>query len=102
MPRRCPITVLCLVTFGMSVYGASEPPSPWGTVRGVTISTHTDGRDWAYDKMIPTMREIRDLGANWITIHPYAGIRADGGFFQIFLVPRSAGHRRRQSTILFL
>jgi hypothetical protein len=37
-----------------------------------------DGRDWAWDAMVPTLEEIKSLGANWVTIHPYAGIRADG------------------------
>jgi hypothetical protein len=45
----------------------------------VTISTHTDGRDWARDeRMAPTMRELRRLGVEWISIHPYAAIRDDG------------------------
>ena len=47
-------------------------------VRGVTISTHTSGRDWGTDDIVPTLREIRDTGANWVAIHPYAWIRANG------------------------
>jgi hypothetical protein len=48
------------------------------TVRGITISTHGGGRDWGSDAMIPTMEEIRALGANWVSIHPYARINTDG------------------------
>lgn len=48
------------------------------TVRGITISTHGGGRDWGSDAMIPTMEDIRAIGANWISIHPYARINADG------------------------
>jgi len=47
-------------------------------VHGITISTHTDGRDWASAEMGPTMREIRELGAGWVAIHPYAAVRGDG------------------------
>ena len=53
---------------------AGFPPD----IEGVTISTHGIGRDWGSDVMRPTMLEIRDLGADWITIHPYAGIGEDG------------------------
>ena len=28
--------------------------------------------------MRPTMKQLRDLGAGWVAIHPYAAIRADG------------------------
>lgn len=47
-------------------------------VRGITVSTHTDGRDWGSDAIAPTFREIKELGGNWVAIHPYAGIRGDG------------------------
>jgi len=53
-------------------------PARGEPVRGITVSTHTDGRDWADDPMVPTLQEIKSVGANWVTIHPYAGIRADG------------------------
>lgn len=57
---------------------ATTVPPRGEIVRGVTISTHTDGRDWASSGMVDTMREIRETGAGWVAIHPYAGIRADG------------------------
>ena len=54
-------------------------------VRGITISTHGNGRDWGSDAMGPTMEEIRALGANWVSIHPYARIREDGSLrFDLF------------------
>ncbi len=63
--------------------GADPPPSdtPGGfpaSIRGVTISTHRSGQEWATDHMRPTMQQLRDLGAGWVAIHPYAGIRPDG------------------------
>lgn len=47
-------------------------------VRGITISTHGGGRDWGTDVIVPTLEDIRTVGANWISIHPYARIQADG------------------------
>jgi len=47
-------------------------------VRGITISTHGVGRDWGTDVIVPTLEDIRTVGANWISIHPYARIQADG------------------------
>ena len=48
------------------------------TIRGITLSTHTDGQDWAHDGTAEAIVEIESLGANWVAIHPYAGIRGDG------------------------
>ena len=47
-------------------------------VRGITISTHGIGRDWGTAAIVPTLEDIRAVGANWVAIHPYASIRADG------------------------
>ncbi len=47
-------------------------------VRGITISTHRDGRDWGWDTIEPTLDRIRSLGANWVSTHPYAWISEDG------------------------
>ena len=47
-------------------------------VRGIIISTHGGGQDWGQDEIVPTLRDIKQLGANWVAIHPYAGISADG------------------------
>ncbi|NKB69983.1 MAG: hypothetical protein GKR89_23155 [Candidatus Latescibacteria bacterium] len=60
-----------------------SPPQASATVdpaivQGITISTHGSGRDWGSDAMAPTMESIRQVGANWVSIHPYARIGADG------------------------
>jgi hypothetical protein len=61
---------------------ADMPPTVRPTfpqqIQGITISTHGSGADWGSDAMRPTMTTLSELGANWVTIHPYAGIRADG------------------------
>lgn len=49
-----------------------------GPVRGITISTHRGGQDWGSDRMAVGVAEVRAVGANWIAIHPYARIGADG------------------------
>ncbi len=51
---------------------------PYAVVRGMTISCPGAGLIWGTDQMVRTMHELKDLGVNWITIHPYAGIAADG------------------------
>lgn len=48
------------------------------TVRGITISCQTYGPEWGTPAFADELDELRTLGANWVAIHPYAGIRADG------------------------
>ncbi len=47
-------------------------------VQGVTISTHRIGLEWGTDVIGPTLDHIASVGANWVAIHPYAGIGSDG------------------------
>ncbi len=56
----------------------AEAAGPHHKLRGVIISTHTDGRDWGSPAMRSTMRDIREVGADWVCIHPYAEIAGDG------------------------
>jgi len=51
---------------------------PHAVVRGMTISCPGAGLIWGTDQMVQTMHELKEIGVNWITIHPYAGIAADG------------------------
>ncbi|MEE8142831.1 MAG: hypothetical protein V3T77_07005 [Planctomycetota bacterium] len=53
-----------------------------GALRGMTISCRGDGVAWGSDAMLTSMQSVQKLGANWIAIHPYAGIRKDG---QVYL-----------------
>jgi hypothetical protein len=70
--------------------GATLPAKTFG--RGVTISCRGWGADWARPGMAEAMDEIKSLGGNWITYHPYAWIRNNG----------SLRHRNRtdDSTVL--
>jgi hypothetical protein len=47
-------------------------------IRAIHLSTHGGGRDWGSAVIEPTMAELRSVGANWVAIHPYARISADG------------------------
>lgn len=60
-----------------SVSPAVSPP-PGESIRGITISTHMDGRDWGWDTMAPTIQDIQTVGATWVATHPYARIGANG------------------------
>ncbi|MFT7485273.1 MAG: hypothetical protein ACI9F9_001120 [Candidatus Paceibacteria bacterium] len=62
---------------GLPVVVAGGEEDPQEIVRGVTISTPAGGRDWGSDGMLTSLREIKAMGGNWVTIHPYAGI-SDG------------------------
>jgi hypothetical protein len=73
--------LLALAILG-SLIAANREPGRVGFgdgIRGITISTHWDGLDWARSEtLVPTLRDIKSVGADWIAIHPYAGIRGDG------------------------
>lgn len=47
-------------------------------VRGMTISCQTFGREWGTDAFADELDRLVDLGVNWVAIHPYATIGADG------------------------
>ena len=71
MPNALNALLLALVLAGSALASDAE-------VRGITISTHGIGRDWGSDAIVPTLEDIRAVGANWVAIHPYANIDADG------------------------
>lgn len=47
-------------------------------VRGMTISCQTWGWEWGTDEFALELEELRDIGVNWVAIHPYARIHRDG------------------------
>jgi hypothetical protein len=53
-------------------------PGAAADVRGMTVSTPTWGWEWGSDQMGGTLDVLREIGVNWVSIHPYAGIGADG------------------------
>lgn len=77
MTRTLLAAVVALAS-ALPLTGVERGVASPGEIRGITISTHLDGRDWAWDSIVPTLAEIKALGANWVTIHPYAAIASDG------------------------
>ena len=63
---------------GAGVPAADSAGAQDGTIRGITISTHRSGQDWAIDAIVDTMTAIKQVGATWACTHPYAGIARDG------------------------
>lgn len=57
---------------------ADAPADAPAVVRGMTISCRGSGREWGLDGFGDELDRLADLGVNWVAIHPYAGIRADG------------------------
>lgn len=58
---------------------ASEPGHvPARHVRGMTISCQTWGWEWGSDAFADELDALAELGVNWVAIHPYASIRANG------------------------
>ncbi len=47
-------------------------------VKGMTISCQTSGWEWATPEMAKTLDELKSLGVNSVSIHPYAQIQNDG------------------------
>lgn len=75
---------LAAAAFGLGLAGAAcrgeetVAAADSEKVRGVVLSTHTNGSDWASDQIQATFADIRAVGASWVAIHPYARILADG------------------------
>ena len=57
---------------------ADAAVDPYATVRGVTVSCPGAGLEWGSDDMVRTLSVLRELGVNWVAIHPYGGIDEDG------------------------
>lgn len=72
-----------VVALGCLLAAVLPPSLPAATTksppaRGIIISTHGNGTDWDSPQMGPTMSDIREVGADWVSVHPYAWIRGDG------------------------
>jgi len=57
---------------------AAAPAGDARIVHGMTISCQTWGWEWGSDGFCAELDELAGMGVNWVSIHPYARIRADG------------------------
>lgn len=58
--------------------GATSREPPAAFMRGMVVSCPTWGPIWGSPLMAEALTELRQLGVEWIAIHPYAGVRRDG------------------------
>jgi len=70
------LVVLLVVALGAAAGGVEGGE---GFMRGMTVSCPGIGRIWGEPAMAQALAELKPLGVRWIAIHPYAGIRRDGG-----------------------
>lgn len=75
--HRVLIGVLAVVLPRFPVTAAPADPGD-DNIRGMVISCQTWGWEWGTDAMVEAMQEIKDLGANWVQIHPYGSIDREG------------------------
>lgn len=75
-------------------------------LRGVTVSCPGYGRIWGSQAMVDTLEQLDDLGVEWVSIHPYAGVRRDGSVHfqpaaETGYLPRAVEHARAAGLELF-
>ena len=70
-------TTLCCV-LGIGGAHLARTDESVGVVHGMTISCQTNGREWGTPGFARELDRLRGLGVNWVAIHPYARIHADG------------------------
>jgi hypothetical protein len=77
--RHCPgcLIILFLLPVIWIRLGDSAVPS-YPYMKGMTVSCQTWGYEWATPEMKETMQELKSLGINWISIHPYARVSSNG------------------------
>ena len=68
------LTFFC---FGLVLSRAAES-SEHRFLRGMIVSCPRAGQIWGSPQMADTLEELRGLGVDWISIHPYGGVRRDG------------------------
>ena len=72
------LVVLGLPARGQEAARGQAAPAERELVRGMTISCQTWGQEWARAGFADELDRLQALGVNWVAIHPYARIRADG------------------------
>lgn len=68
LPMHLPALILAL----------AAAPSGDPLIRGVVVSCPGMGETWGAPEMQVALQELGELGANWVELHPYAGVGRDG------------------------
>ena len=63
---------------GRTATPAQRPAAQGHNINGMTVSTPRGSAEWGKDAIVGTITELKQLGVNWISIHPYARIGRDG------------------------
>src|SRR5882724_3907821 len=76
LPAAFSLCGLLIVTAATSPVAGTFEPLPFS--KGITVSCQTWGIEWQMPEMETALDELKSLGVNSISIHPYAQIREDG------------------------
>ncbi len=68
----------CLGVAAVQTPVAAPLPHDHASVRGMTVSCQTNGREWGTPDFGTELERLAEFGVNWVAIHPYATIRNDG------------------------
>ncbi len=71
------VTLLSGWTAGDALAAEAERQSP-RFMRGMIVSCPRFGEVWGSPEMTESLRELAGLGVEWVSIHPYAGVRRTG------------------------
>ena len=77
--NRC--LALCLVALATGAKAETPATTSGETndfLRGMTVSCPGYGRIWGSRAMAESLRDLRELGVEWVSIHPYAGVDRSG------------------------
>lgn len=77
IPRRS-INILLALAVALATPAVSTASEREGFMRGMVVSCPRIGQVWGSDEMTRTLTDLADLGVDWVSIHPYAGVRRDG------------------------
>lgn len=70
-------SLISLLALGILV--GSICAEPLSNVRGITLSTHRAGRELGDPAVLRgSFAQMKQAGANWVAVHPYARIQQDG------------------------
>ncbi len=71
------VATLLLAVLAAAPLAAEAPERP-EFMRGMVVSCPRYGEVWGSPEMTSSLRELADLGVEWVAIHPYAGVRRNG------------------------